>query len=326
MIPYTRQIAEIGRQFPRSEVKKLLVSSDIRGALSVLTTYALIGAALALALFRPFALTVPLALCLLGGRQLALAILTHEAAHRTLFASRGLNERVGKWLCAYPMGIDLELYRAEHMKHHVFTGEPGDPDLGLVRPYPVTPASLARKLLRDLLGVTGVKRVFYLLLMDLEIVTYSLSTNVHRIDQSGRRARDHARAAWAHLHGPIATHLVGFGVLWMLGVPRLYLLWMAAYLSPFSLFLRVRSIAEHACTPEPGSVLLGTRTTHASPLARLTVAPHRVNFHLEHHLFMQVPHYNLPALHRLLARQGVLEKGCTARNYWEVLKAAGSKS
>jgi fatty acid desaturase len=40
---------------------------------------------------------------------------------------------------------------------------------------------------------------------------------------------------------------------------------------------------------------------------RLFIAPNRVNFHLEHHLMVAVPHYNLPRLHRLLRERGVLE-------------------
>jgi fatty acid desaturase len=35
--------------------------------------------------------------------------------------------------------------------------------------------------------------------------------------------------------------------------------------------------------------------------------PHHVNYHLEHHLCPAVPHYRLPALHRLLQEKGALE-------------------
>jgi fatty acid desaturase len=32
-----------------------------------------------------------------------------------------------------------------------------------------------------------------------------------------------------------------------------------------------------------------------------------VNYHIEHHLYASVPHYNLPALHREMAARGVLD-------------------
>ena len=42
-------------------------------------------------------------------------------------------------------------------------------------------------------------------------------------------------------------------------------------------------------------------------LGRALLFPHHVNYHLEHHLYPAVPHYRLPALHRLLAAKGALE-------------------
>jgi fatty acid desaturase len=33
-----------------------------------------------------------------------------------------------------------------------------------------------------------------------------------------------------------------------------------------------------------------------------------VNYHIEHHLYASVPHYNLPALHREMVRSGLLDR------------------
>jgi fatty acid desaturase len=44
----------------------------------------------------------------------------------------------------------------------------------------------------------------------------------------------------------------------------------------------------------------------ANLLGRALLFPHHVNFHLEHHLYPAVPHYHLPALHRLLHAKGAL--------------------
>lgn len=37
------------------------------------------------------------------------------------------------------------------------------------------------------------------------------------------------------------------------------------------------------------------------------VFPHYVNYHVEHHVYASVPHYNLPELHREMAEGGMLE-------------------
>jgi fatty acid desaturase len=42
-------------------------------------------------------------------------------------------------------------------------------------------------------------------------------------------------------------------------------------------------------------------------LGRFFLLPHHVNYHLEHHLCVAVPHYRLPALHQLLQEKGALE-------------------
>ena len=68
-----------------------------------------------------------------------------------------------------------------------------------------------------------------------------------------------------------------------------------------------------------------TRTTLASPLERLLVAPNYVNYHLEHHLVMTVPHYHLPRMHRMLRERGVLDGACVERGYGPVLRLAASK-
>src|SRR5690606_33864349 len=118
---------------------------------------------------------------LLGGRQLALAILMHECSHQSLFRSRALNAHVGKWLCAAPVWQRLDDYRRHHLAHHGHTSLEGDPDLGLVAPFPASRAGLARKFLRDLTGVAFLRRTLGLLAMDLGLYTYTASTGATRV-------------------------------------------------------------------------------------------------------------------------------------------------
>src|SRR5438046_1201349 len=106
--------------------------------------------------------------------------------------------------------------------------------------------------------------------------------------------------------------------------PALYLLWVGAWLTTYSLAMRLRSIAEHGMVPDPADPLRNTRTTLARWWERLLLAPNRVNYHLEHHLVMTVPHYNLPRMHRLLRARGVLEDACVTRGYLDVLRLASA--
>ncbi|MEM6931536.1 MAG: fatty acid desaturase, partial [Myxococcota bacterium] len=86
----------------KEEIRELTRASDLAGWRSVLTDWGLVAAAMALVAVWPNVLTVLVALVILGGRQLGLAILTHECAHYSLFATRWLNDVVGVWLAGSP--------------------------------------------------------------------------------------------------------------------------------------------------------------------------------------------------------------------------------
>lgn len=301
------------------EMRALRRPSTVRGSLAVAFDWAVIAGSLAACAVWPHPLTVAAALVVIGGRQLALAILMHEAAHRTLMASRGLNDVVGRWLCAAPVWTDLERYRTHHLSHHTRTGTPDDPDLCLVEPFPTTRAGMLRKAARDLSGLTGLKRIVATLAMDFELLTYTASGGARRVErpEPRRLARGLARTGpFLLINGLLLALLIGLGHGWLFAV------WACAWLTTFSLFLRIRSIAEHACTELGSDPLRNTRTTHAHLLARATVAPHRVNYHLEHHLLMTVPFFRLPGLHRILAERGVLPPSSVAPGYRHVLKLA----
>ena len=83
-------------------------------------------------------------------------------------------------------------------------------------------------------------------------------------------------------------------------------------------------VVEHAVVPDNDDPLRNTRTTLANPVERLFIAPYWVNYHLEHHLFMFVPCWRLPAAHRLLIAGGQGPRMEIQRGYRVVLRLAAS--
>jgi fatty acid desaturase len=309
----------------REEVARLSKPSDLHGWLSVLTTWAMIAGSFTAVAWWPSIWTALGALVILGGRHLALALLMHDASHYSLFKTRWLNDWVGRWLCSYPTWQDLRRYRVHHLRHHRFAGSAQDPDLDLVEPFPITRASLARKLIRDLSGLSGVKRLIGLLKMEFGFVEYTVSAKLVPI-RGSYSWKSRFKLAISNMYGLVLTNALLFEVLWACGYPELYWLWVLSWLTTFSAFIRIRSIAEHACTVMDLDPMKSTRTTLANPLARVTVAPHRANYHLEHHLMANVPSYYLHRMHRLLMQRGALEGAYVASGYIDVLKLASSKS
>ena len=103
------------------------------------------------------------------------------------------------------------------------------------------------------------------------------------------------------------------------------LLWLVPLATWYQLVSRIRNIAEHAVVPDNDDPLRNTRTTRANSLERLLVAPYWVNYHLEHHLFMFVPCWRLPAAHRALLAAGLGERMEIQPGYGAVLKRATSR-
>jgi fatty acid desaturase len=292
------------------ERKELCELRDWRSWLTLATNWGLVFGAMALVAWLPNPVTIVASLFIIGARQLGLAVVMHEAAHRTLFRGRRLNDWAGSWLAAYPVWSDLHTYRNYHLKHHSKNWTEEDPDLHLAKPFPISRASMKRKIWRDLSGQTGLK-----------FARFSLKRDAGLFIAEGQESKDGGKA---RLRGMIITNLSLLAVLTLAGAPALYLLWVAAWFTTYTLVTRFRSIAEHSMVPDPTDELRNTRTTLASWWERLLIAPNRVNYHLEHHLVMTVPHYNLPRMHRLLRERGVLDHALIAKGYTSVLRQAAS--
>ncbi|MCP4500282.1 MAG: hypothetical protein GY822_10015 [Deltaproteobacteria bacterium] len=72
-------------------------------------------------------------------------------------------------------------------------------DASLILGFPTTRASLRRKFTRDLLGVTGLKRIYGLLNMDFGFIAYTAANDVRHLPQEGRSKADVARFALRRL-------------------------------------------------------------------------------------------------------------------------------
>jgi fatty acid desaturase len=285
------------------------------GLALVAHAWAVIFAAGAMFVIWPNPLTYLLAVMLIGARQLGLAILMHEAAHGGLHPNLKVNDWVGEWLCAAPMGATLAQYRPYHLTHHKYAQQAEDPDLILSAPFPTTRASLRRKIVRDLTGQTFFKQRFGALLGKLRGSSVDQPKGAIFTKEV---ARQKPFLLW------------NLGLLVVLSAMGLWWAWLALWIVPmatwFPLVTRLRNIAEHALVakdePDP---FRHARTTRANLIERALIAPYYVNFHAEHHLFMHMPCWNLQA-HRLLARKGLTGGMLNAPGYLWVLKAASGKA
>ncbi|KAF0186548.1 MAG: fatty acid desaturase family protein [Hyphomonadaceae bacterium] len=293
--------------FTPEEWAGLTRRSSWMGFALVAHAWALIIGAGAMFIAWPNPVTFALAVMVIGARQLGLAILMHDGAHGALHPDAKINEFIGEWLCAAPVGSNLQTYRKYHLKHHRYTEQPEDPDLMLSRPFPITRGSLWRKVVRDMTGQTFFQQRF------AGLFATPKSGQKKALFLNETRKRFFAFNALLLLALSLAGYWWAFFVLWLLPMAT----WM-------QLILRIRNIGEHAVVHATDDPFHHARTTLANPVERLLLAPYWVHFHAEHHLFMHVPCWNLEKAHRLLMEKGYGPRMVLSDGYSDVLALAAT--
>jgi fatty acid desaturase len=202
----------------------------------------------------------------------AFVLVMHESMHHTLFASRFWNRWVG-FLYGLPVLMSVSAYQVMHLRHHTFLGDPRDPDD--YANYTTRPRLLwLMHFLRLLFGA-------FLYLMLIPILGW----------RHGRRG-DRVRILQEY------ALLIPLVVAAVLLVPGDVLLW--GWFLP--------AVGTGYCTNIRGFTQHGVTDAHDPFLASRTMKPARLiafcllfeNYHLEHHLFPEVPSYHLGRLHWLL--------------------------
>lgn len=282
-------------------VRSLSRLSPIRSTASVVFDFAAVTLFVAAAVRFPRVWVIVPCIFLIAAAQHGLAILSHQSAHYRLYETRWLNDLVGK-LCAIPLGLSLITYRVLHRTHHNHLYSPIDPDLALIADYPRGRMYLFGKLLKDLSGLTVLKAYGYFFGKPVtkkgeavpKVVDDDTSPSLKR-----KARRDQFVAVGVQVAALTLSIVFGFWQ-WYL------LLWVLPLLTVLQALLRLRAVLEHGAVESKVVVTKAARTTYAPFLVRFVLYPHNMNYHIEHHLYPSVPHYNLPECHRVLKEAGAL--------------------
>jgi fatty acid desaturase len=203
----------------------------------------------------------------------AFYLLSHEGHHRLLFRSRAMNHAANVTLCI-PLLHSPTAYRVLHELHHRYLGGPGDPD--------------------EYRNYTDDARLRWA----LQWVRLTIGTLVYMPlipVVAWRRANAADRRALALEYGFMA--IAWFGAFAVVPLDVLLQVWLipgvvVGYVSA------VRAVAQHALT-DAHDPLLASRSVRSNPVVSFLLL--NENYHLEHHLFPEVPSYNLPRLRALLS-------------------------
>jgi fatty acid desaturase len=283
----------------RAELRRI---DDLRNVGAVLLAWVQAVAIVGVAVWVAHPVGYLVAVVAMGTVFARLAILAHEAAHKLLFTDKRVNDRVGRWVLAYPAFVPLDAYRRSHFAHHKEEFGPNEPDLDLYFGYPISRASMRRKLVRDAVGISGWK--------NLKPLLRALGSPT-------------ARPFALRILGAQAAVLVAFT---LAGRPELYLLlWLVPWMTSWRVLNRLRAIAEHGGMQASPDRRQTTHHVRQTLLARATIVPYNTGWHLAHHVDMGVPWRNLPALHRELVAAGWVTPDLEYPNYRALWRALSSR-
>ncbi|MBL7687770.1 MAG: fatty acid desaturase [Bdellovibrionaceae bacterium] len=238
----------------------------------------------------------PIAAVVIANRALALSLLCHESIHGNLHKNRALNDWLGRYLCGFPTLMSLSRYRRLHLLHHSAVGSAKwDPDRNL---YDFYPTKMRQFLLKQISSVVSLKTL-------KDFLSYytdwpELLTKNRRLHVSS----DVKQFTLFHL-------LVGIGT-WTIGLQIEYLIfWIAPIVLITQPYVLLMGGLQHgpARTNQPNA----SRTILGSKLYMWLLLPCDINFHAEHHLRPNIPHYHLKRFSESLLRSNVVLWKCSYR-------------
>jgi fatty acid desaturase len=249
--------------------------------------------------------TTLLAIFIVATRQNLLALLMHEQTH--WLASRL------KWadyfcelLIAYPLLVTLEGYRRVHLSHHAGYFTENDPDYlrkqGRAWTFPQEPAYFFSVLLRDLFGITVWKTL------------------------KGKAVSEASSLVKANFYPPRWLRPVFFAALF-LGLTlshtwKIYLVyWVLPLFTIMQLFIKWGAISEHKYN------LVHPSVEESSPLIelrwweRLLFPNMNFTLHIYHHWYQTIPASQLPKVHKLFRKAGLVDDRYVFHGYGAYLRS-----
>ena len=256
--------------------KQFISRSNARGFIAVARDLIAIGATIAICIAADHWVITVLGIWIIGFFQFTLGeILTHEASHWNLFATRRLNDHA-ELILTLPFFFTLADYRREHIEHHQLLSTRKEQ---LYHDY-------------DYLGLMSENVNWVWIWFIRPIVGYAgLFYLRSLIEISAARSWLKIGIFWLFvIAAAIATNTWHYLILY----------WIVPILWSYSSFFYWSEIEDH----------FNTRTGTRSNIGSMNLLIHNSGFHHTHHQYPTIPWYNLRMAHnRLTKHQSDESKG-----------------
>lgn len=211
-----------------------------------------------------------------------ISLFTHEGVHGVLSRNRAWNHILSA-LCAMPVLQNFAAYRVLHLKHHRHLGLEGDPD--------------------HYKNYTSWSWLVFAMHWGRLILGYP--AYITAIPILGFR-----QGTWKDRFYIIAELLVMATFIFLVCIsPLSWVLLLHMWLIPMLIIntmVNIRGMSQHTLLEHESDTIKGTRTILTNPITKFFMC--NENYHLEHHLYPNIPWYNLPETHRQL-KEDLTKKG-----------------
>jgi len=236
--------------------------------------------------------TLMIAILVTGVFIYRLQIIAHDGLHVALHKNRKINDFITRYLLLAPQCTPMSLNRFNHLNHHTQFSRIADKDWQY---YQVSDKNTRWKFYGWLFQVLSFGFVF-------KIAFKLLGIGQATPAQTAARTPDKTQlqADWLSI---VLMQLLILAVYAMtLGWTYYFLIWLLSVFGVMVPLNTLRSFAEHSIMEVDGSHSNRLFTFTSNQLEAFILAPHNMNYHFEHHAYMHIPYYNLPALQKILQK------------------------
>ena len=276
----------------KREIMALTGARPARFAATLATTWLTIAALIALGIYANNLFVTALCICLIGTRQMSLALLLHEQVHRL-----GLRSKYADWLinvfAVFPLFVTtVEDYAKVHLSHHKYCFTRDDPDFlrkaGDEWTFPKTKSQLLAIVLRDITAMNVIRLI--------------RGKTAPRTTEFTRR---HPTPKWLR----IGFFVTAAGLITVAGGWKVFLIyWLLPTLTVTQVMVRWIAVCEHQYNIENGTIHETTPLIVLNWWQRLLMPDMNFGYHAYHHMHPGVSFSLLPQVHAIYQREGLVDE------------------
>lgn len=288
----------------KRDVQALTGNRPVRFGIELVFAWLMIATIIAFGVYANNVAVTLLCVFLISTRQVVLALLLHEQVHRL-----GWRNKYGDWLvnlfAAYPLFVTtVEDYAKVHLSHHKYFFTKKDPDFirkaGDEWTFPKTVHKFMVIVLKDLTALNVVKLIR---------------------GKSGATIAEFSRRNPSPKWLRIGFFMTVVTLLTVMGGWKIFLIyWVVPTITFTQLMVRWIAVCEHQYNIENGTIHETTPLIQLTWWQRLLTPDLNFGLHVYHHMHAGVSFPNLPKVHQIYAREGLVDEPAIFKGQGAYLK------